>query len=64
MKNFEICIHEKYENFVIVGDFNALETEQEIGDFMDLLALKNLVKEPTCFKSGKPTISYKIVEPP
>ena len=44
----------KYENFVIVGDFNALETEQEIGDFMDLFAFKNLVKEPTCFKSGNP----------
>ena len=45
---------DKYENFVIVGDFNALETEQEIGDFMDLFAFKNLVKEPTCFKSGNP----------
>ena len=36
------------------GDFNALKTEQEIGDFMDLFASKNLVKEPTCFKSGNP----------
>ena len=33
-------LSDKYENFVIVGDFNALETEQEIGDFMDLFALK------------------------
>ena len=45
---------DKYENFVIVGDFNALETEQEIGDFMDLFAFKNLVKDSTCFKSGNP----------
>ncbi len=45
---------DKYENFVVLGDFNAIETEQEIGDFMDLFALKNLVKEPTCFKSGNP----------
>ena len=45
---------DKYENFVIVGDFNALETEKEIGDFMDLFAFKNLVTEPTCFKSGNP----------
>ena len=45
---------DKYENFVVVGDFNALETEQDINDFMDLFALKNLVKEPTCFKSGNP----------
>ena len=45
---------DKYENFVVVGDFNALETEQDINDFMDLFALKNLVKEPTCFKTGNP----------
>ena len=45
---------DKYENFVIVGDFNASETEQEIGDFMDLFAFKNLVQEPTCFKSSNP----------
>ena len=45
---------DNYENFVVVGDFNGLETEQDINDFMDLFALKNLVKEPTCFKSGNP----------
>ena len=45
---------DKYENFVVVGDFNALDMEQEIGDFMDLFAFRNLVKEPTCFKSGNP----------
>ena len=31
-----------------------MEMEQETGDFMDLFAFKNLVKEPTCFKSGNP----------
>ena len=45
---------DKYESFIVVGDFNAMETEQELGDFMDLFAFKNLVKEPTCFKSGNP----------
>ena len=45
---------EKYENFMFVGDFNAVETEQEINDFMNLFDLKNLVREPTCFKSSSP----------
>ena len=45
---------EKYENFILVGDFNAVETDQEINDFMNLFDLKNLVREPTCFKSGNP----------
>ena len=45
---------DKYESFIVVGDFNAMEMEQETGDFMDLFAFKDLVKEPTCFKSGNP----------
>ena len=45
---------EKYENFMLVGDFNAVETDQEVIDFMNLFDLKNLVREPTCFKSNNP----------
>ena len=45
---------EKYENFMLFGDFNAVETDQEVIDFMNLFDLKNLVREPTCFKSNNP----------
>ena len=51
---------DKYENFVVVGDFNALEMEQEIGDFMDLFAFKNLVKA----NLASLKISYKGEGPP
>ena len=39
---------------MLVGDFNAVETDQEVNEFMNLFDLKNLVREPTCFKSCNP----------
>ena len=45
---------EKYENFLLLGDFNAVETDQQVHNFMNGYALKNLIKEPTCFKSENP----------
>ena len=39
---------------MLVGDFNAVETDQEVIDFMNLFDLKNLVREPTCLKSSNP----------
>ena len=45
---------EKYENFSLLGDFNAVETDQQVHNFMNGYALKNLIKEPTCFKSENP----------
>ena len=29
------------------------ETEEQLKDFLDLYSLKNLVHEPTCYKSQK-----------
>ena len=40
-----------YDKFLLVGDFNAEETEAVLGDFLNAYSLKNLVKEKTCFKS-------------
>ena len=41
----------KYENFIIMGDFNAEPSEKAMSDFLDIYNLKNLVKNPTCFKN-------------
>ena len=54
----------KYENFIIMGDFNAEPSETAVSDFMDIYNLKNLLKHPTCFirrfgKIVKPFISNK-----
>ena len=42
------------ENFIALGDFNIEEKQEEIKMFMELYQLKNLIKEPTCFKSDNP----------
>ena len=45
---------ENYDNFMFLGDFNMTETEEKLKHFLDLYSLKNLVKEPTCYKSHTP----------
>ena len=42
---------DNYENFMFIGDFNMTETEEQLKNFLDLYSLKNLVQEPTCYKS-------------
>ena len=45
---------EKYDNFLLIGDFNTVETDQQIRTFINTYDLKNLVKEPTCSKADNP----------
>ena len=45
---------EKYDNYLFFGDFNTVETDQQIRSFMDSYDLNNLVKEPTCFRAENP----------
>ena len=40
-----------YDNFLLIGDFNAEEGEADMENFMELYDLGNLIKEKTCFKS-------------
>ena len=41
-----------YDNFLLIGDFNnEKETETNTARFMETYNLKNLVKEPTCYKN-------------
>ena len=40
-----------FDNIVIMGDFNSESTQLEIQEFCELYTLKNLVKEPTCYKN-------------
>ena len=41
----------KYENFLMIGDFNADPRYQTLVDFCQIYGFKNLVKEFTCFKN-------------
>ena len=42
---------EKYKHFLIMGDFNADVFDPSMTSFCTLLKLKNIAKEPTCFKN-------------
>ena len=41
----------KYDNFILIGDFNSEMHEEPMNIFCTTYNLKNLVKEPTCFKN-------------
>ena len=53
-KNIE-HFYTKYENFLVIGDFNLTEKSMVLQDFMQRLNFKNVIKEPTCFISNCPT---------
>ena len=48
-----------YDNIALAGDLNidlldpSKDTSNHLSDLLDVFNLKNLVKEPTCFKSDK-----------
>ena len=44
-----LCL--KYENFILIGDFNSEMCEDAMKVFCSTYNLKNLVDEPTCFKN-------------
>ena len=41
----------KYENFIVIGDFNAEMTNSYLEEFCASYNLKNLIKQPTCLKN-------------
>ena len=41
---------ERYEHFIIIGDFNADVSDPSMTSFCTLFKRKSIVKEPTCYK--------------
>ena len=41
----------KYDNYILIGDFNSEINEEVMMEFCDTYNLSNLIKEPTCFKN-------------
>ena len=41
----------KFDNILILGDFNSELLETDMSEFCDIFNLKNLIKSPTCFKN-------------
>ena len=47
---------QKYENIILMGDYNAEITNASMQEFCESYFLENMVKKPTCFKNpAKPT---------
>ena len=41
----------KYDNYLLIGDFNSEINEEIMKEFCDTYNLSNLIKDPTCFKN-------------
>ena len=44
-------VYSRFDKFLLAGDFNVKEDDINLMEFMTDFHAKNLVKEPTCFKS-------------
>ena len=51
----------KYENFILLLDFNVEPTEDAMEEFLKVYNLKNLVKGPTCFKNFEKTSCIDLI---
>ena len=51
-KGLDIYVN-KYDNILLLGDFNSETSENYLNDFCNVYNLWNIVKEPTCFKNPK-----------
>ena len=50
-----------YDNILLLGDFNTTQEEQCMKDFCETYDLKNLIKEPTCFKNANNPSSIDVM---
>ena len=51
----------KYENLLLLGDWNSEVTEKGMKEFCEVYHLENLIKDPTCYKSTKNPSSIDII---
>ena len=50
-----------YDNLILVGDFNSEMSENEMKEFCETYHLKNLIKEPTCYKNPHNPTSIDLI---
>jgi exonuclease III len=51
----------KYDNLLMIGDWNSAVNEDEMENFCEMYNLENLITEPTCFKSSENPSSIDIM---
>ena len=52
---------EKYDNFLLIGDFNSTMQEEKMKDFCQLYDLSNLITQPTCYKNPSNPTSIDVI---
>ena len=55
-KTFDL-FSSKYENFIVLGGFNAEMANTHMEEFCSVYNLKNLIKDPTCYKNPEKPIT-------
>ena len=50
-----------YENIILIGDFNAVNSDVALTDFCSMYNLKNLITEPTCYKNAENPTSIDVI---
>ena len=50
-----------YDNILLLGDFNSTMNEEAMKFFCEIYHLKNLINEPTCYKSAKNPSSIDVI---
>ena len=50
-----------YENIILIGDFNAVNSDAALTDFCSMYNLKNLITEPTCYKNAENPTSIDVI---
>ena len=51
----------KYDNLLIIGNFNFEIWETHTSEFCDVFNLRNLITEPTCFKNPENPRSIDVI---
>ena len=51
----------KYDNFIVLGDFNGETSNTTISEFCATNNLNNIIKEPICFKNLKNSTSIDLI---
>ena len=55
-----MCVS-KYENLLLIGDWNSAVTEKAMKDFCETYHLENLIKDQTCYKSAENPSSIDVM---
>ena len=51
MRKANESLSSRYENFLLIRDFNAEMYDMSMKDFCDNYSFTNIIKEPNCFKN-------------